>query len=206
MTFHVIARPGSDGKEMYQRCVRRHEIWLATYCSSIVQCSAVFSSKCFCVDNKISYKKWKIWCSYRQWVLFSSGWLSTWIAHVLQTTLRNINFFIVEWEKSYDEFFQTNFDNFVQSKICRWPQKRKKKFVNYWGQRLLNFRLAEKVDFSKELQKYWQKSTVSQPTLKTHFETFHTRSNPLFIGLPVANNMFPLESDLFFYFDLFLGM
>lgn len=135
-----------------------------------------------------------------------TGRLSTWIAHVLQTTLRNINFFIVEWEKSYDEFFQTNFDNFVQSKICRWPQKRKKKFVNYWGQRLLNFRLAEKVDFSKELQKYWQKPTVSQPTLKTHFETFHTRSNPLFIGLPVANNMFPLESDLFFYFDLFLGM
>ena len=109
-----------------------------------------------------------------------TGRLSTWIAHVLQTTLRNINFFMVEWEKSYDEFFQTNFDSFVSSKICRWLQKRKKRFVNYWGQRLLDFRLVEIADFSKELQKYWQKSTLSQPTLKTHFETFHTRSNPLF--------------------------
>ena len=57
---------------MNQHCVRWLEIWLATYCSSIVQSSAVFSSNCLFVDNNISYKKWKIWCSYRQWVLFSS--------------------------------------------------------------------------------------------------------------------------------------
>ena len=98
---------------------------------------------------------------------------------------------MVEWKKSYDEFFQTNFDSFLYRKSVAGFKKRKKRFVNYWGQRLLDSRLVEKADFSKELQKYWEKSTVSQPTLKTHFETFHKRSNLLFIGLPVANNMSP---------------